>query len=172
MSLIWMRSAHLWIHRHHTGSPSSAEATQLLLWPQASYRQWTRPAFPPSGTTRNRNMPETCLPWRWKPVTPSNLQVLTHISRRELLMVTAAEYDPQQEFHLSFSFSEAFGLSKSISLPQASWSHAGICSLPAGKPEELCPATMHPLKPHRSPQLQPGQLLLHGTTCICRGPSK
>lgn len=74
--------------------------------------------------------------------------------------------------HLSFSFSEAFGLSKSISLPQASWSHAGICSLPAGKPEELCPATMHPLKPQRPPQLQPGQLLLHGTTCICRGPSK
>lgn len=84
MSLTWMRSAHPWIHRHHAGSTNSAEATQLLLWPQASYRQWTRPAFPPSGTTRNRNMPETCLPWRWKPVTPSNLQVLTHISRREL----------------------------------------------------------------------------------------
>ena len=28
----------------------------------------------------------------------------------ELLTVTTAEYDPEQEFHLSFSFSEAFGL--------------------------------------------------------------
>lgn len=36
----------------------------------------------------------------------------------ELLVVTTAEYDPEQEFHLSFSFSEVFVLSKPIGLPQ------------------------------------------------------
>lgn len=83
-------------------------------------------------------------------------RVLTPISCRELLTVTTAAYDPQQEFHFSFSFSEAFELCKSISLLQASWSHAGICSLSSGKPEELCPANTHSLKPHRPPQLQWG----------------
>jgi len=83
-------------------------------------------------------------------------------------MVTIAEYDPEQEFHLSFSFSETFVLSKPVCLAQVSCSCAGFRSPPSGSLEELCPANIQP-KTCRLPQLQPGQLLLCGITCNLSG---
>lgn len=163
-----MRSAQPWIHRHHTSSTNSAGATQCFAVAsgilQAMATTWISTLWHTGHKLvchgeGSQSLHQIC-------------RLLTHISCRQLLMVTTAEYESQQEFHLGFTFSEAFELSKSISLPQASWSHAGISSLPAGKPEGLCPANRHPLKPHRPPQLQLGQLLLHSTTCICWRPFK
>lgn len=66
-------------------------------------------------------------------------------------MVTTAEYDPEQEFHLSFSFSKAFGLSKPTSLAQVNGAVPGFTALQ----QEIWRSSAQQTATHRNLQISP-----------------
>lgn len=172
MCLAWLRSAHPWIHRHHTSSTNSAEAawhfavTLGIL--EAMDTTWISTLWHHKKQIQARNLlvMEMEASHFIKSAGYSHTSPV-HSSSWSLLL----SMNPDKSFIWVLASLKLLGFPSPSSLPQAGWSHAGIWSLPAGKPEELCPANMHPLKPHRPPQLQLGQLL-HSTTCICQGPCK